>query len=185
MLQSAEYFMAGFFGLAWSSNVTLEVTIEAPDYNNTLDGYYRCPNANSGVSMGGYNGNVRPITQRSLVAITECLQLRTCGSLSTSRMLRNVCKEWCLEILNGYLKIHVRRRTIYLFRILHAMLIYLDNAQKLCAYETVALGYSQWCGLFTLEEWQGFEYSLDITFAGGFGFQSPTGRAIGIGAFNL
>ena len=27
----------------------------------------------------------------------------------------------------------------------------------------------------------GYEYSIDIEFAGGFGFQSPTGRAIGIG----
>lgn len=56
-----------------------------------------------------------------------------------------------------------------------------DNAQALCAYETVALGFSHWCGIFTYEEWEGFEYSLDIGFAAGTGFQSPIGRAIGIG----
>jgi len=55
------------------------------------------------------------------------------------------------------------------------------NAQDLCAYETVALGYSQFCSLFTIEEWQGYEYSYKISFAGNSGFQSPTGRAIGIG----
>lgn len=30
------------------------------------------------------------------------------------------------------------------------------NAQSLCAYETVALGYSAFCGLFTYEEWEGY-----------------------------
>lgn len=55
------------------------------------------------------------------------------------------------------------------------------NAQSLCAYETVALGYSAFCGLFTFEEWEGYEYSVDINFAGNNMFQSPTGRAVGIG----
>ena len=31
--------------------------------------------------------------------------------------------------------------------------------QQLCAYETVALGYSVFCDLFTEEEWEGFEYA--------------------------
>lgn len=52
-----------------------------------------------------------------------------------------------------------------------------DNAQQLCAYETVSLGFSHWCSLFTYEEWQGFGYGLDIAFAGGYGFRPPTGRA--------
>ena len=56
MLQSAEYFLAGFFGLDWTQNATLEVTIEQLGYNNTLDGYYRCTNANTAVSAGGVNG---------------------------------------------------------------------------------------------------------------------------------
>ena len=55
------------------------------------------------------------------------------------------------------------------------------NAQSLCPYETVALGYSAFCDLFTYEEWQGYEYGVDLTFAGGNMFQSPTGRAVGIG----
>lgn len=51
----------------------------------------------------------------------------------------------------------------------------------MCAYETVALGYSAFCGLFTYEEWENFEYSIDLSFAGNNAFQSPTGRAVGIG----
>lgn len=31
--------------------------------------------------------------------------------------------------------------------------------QQLCAYETVALGYSKFCGLFTEVEWEGFAYT--------------------------
>ena len=53
--------------------------------------------------------------------------------------------------------------------------------QTLCPYETVAFGYSAFCDLFTYEEWRGFEYSIDVNFAGNNYFQSPTGRAVGIG----
>ena len=45
----------------------------------------------------------------------------------------------------------------------------------------MAFGYSAFCDLFTYEEWQGFEYSIDLDFAGDNYFQSPTGRAVGIG----
>ena len=45
----------------------------------------------------------------------------------------------------------------------------------------VAYGFSMFCDLFTYDEWVGFEYSIDIAFSGSTAFQSPTGRAIGIG----
>ena len=54
------------------------------------------------------------------------------------------------------------------------------SAQTLCPYETVAFGYSAFCDLFTYEEWLGFEYSIDLNFAGNNYFQSPVGRAVGI-----
>ncbi|PWN53070.1 phosphoglycerate mutase-like protein [Violaceomyces palustris] len=53
--------------------------------------------------------------------------------------------------------------------------------QSLCAYETSALGYSDFCSLFTRSEWEGFEYSLDLEFQGDYGFMSPSGKAQGIG----
>ena len=31
--------------------------------------------------------------------------------------------------------------------------------QQMCPYETVALGYSKFCELFTEEEWEGFNYA--------------------------
>ena len=53
--------------------------------------------------------------------------------------------------------------------------------QSICAYETNYLGSSSFCNLFTLEEWQGFEASLDIEYYYDYAWGNPTGRAQGIG----
>ncbi|KAJ7611620.1 phosphoglycerate mutase-like protein [Roridomyces roridus] len=53
--------------------------------------------------------------------------------------------------------------------------------QQMCAYETVALGYSKFCELFTEEEWDGFDYSLDLYFWYNSGFGFPLARSLGIG----
>jgi len=53
--------------------------------------------------------------------------------------------------------------------------------QSLCAYETVSLGYSNFCSLFTQQEWDGFEYDLDLQFSGDYGIMSPNGKAQGVG----
>ncbi|KAK7691641.1 hypothetical protein QCA50_005040 [Cerrena zonata] len=53
--------------------------------------------------------------------------------------------------------------------------------QQLCAYETVAIGYSKFCELFTEEEWKGFNYALDLFFWYDSGFGSPVARVQGIG----
>lgn len=57
MLKSAEYFMAGFFGLEWTNNATLEVIIEQEGFNNSLAGYFNCNNSNLPVSAGGTNAS--------------------------------------------------------------------------------------------------------------------------------
>ncbi|KDQ12410.1 hypothetical protein BOTBODRAFT_34385 [Botryobasidium botryosum FD-172 SS1] len=53
--------------------------------------------------------------------------------------------------------------------------------QKLCAYETVAMGYSRFCELFTEEEWEGFAYSLDLEFWYTAAFGAPLARSLGVG----
>ena len=55
------------------------------------------------------------------------------------------------------------------------------HAQEMCPYETVALGYSRFCSLFTPDEWVGFEYSIAIQVMANTGFLSPVGRAVGVG----
>ncbi|THV07666.1 phosphoglycerate mutase-like protein [Dendrothele bispora CBS 962.96] len=55
------------------------------------------------------------------------------------------------------------------------------NMQTLCAYETVSLGFSAFCDLFTEDEWKGFEYALDLQFWYGFGPGNPAVSAQGRG----
>ncbi|KAG8701965.1 hypothetical protein FRC09_005030 [Ceratobasidium sp. 395] len=54
-------------------------------------------------------------------------------------------------------------------------------AQQLCPYETVSLGYSKFCELFSKEEWDGFDYSLDLGFWYNDAYGSPIGQALGLG----
>ena len=49
--------MAGFFGLEWKNNATLEVIIEEPLFNNSLAGYFQCNNSNLPVATGGTNAS--------------------------------------------------------------------------------------------------------------------------------
>ncbi|KAK3711074.1 hypothetical protein LTR37_009861 [Vermiconidia calcicola] len=145
MTKSAEYFLAGFFGLEWTSNSTLVLAIETETdvWNNTLAGYFNCNNSYGYKNEGGDNATGKWV-EIYLADATERLAPYAGGHFN-----------WTAE--ESY------------------------NAQSLCAYETVAVGYSSFCGLFTYEEWEGYEYSIDINFAGQSGFQSPTGRAVGAG----
>ncbi|EIW65115.1 phosphoglycerate mutase-like protein [Trametes versicolor FP-101664 SS1] len=53
--------------------------------------------------------------------------------------------------------------------------------QQTCAYETVAIGYSKFCELFTEDEWKGFNYAMDLYFWYDSAFGSPVARVQGIG----
>ncbi|KAL1624192.1 hypothetical protein SLS54_004122 [Diplodia seriata] len=53
--------------------------------------------------------------------------------------------------------------------------------QMICAYEMQYIGQSDFCGLFTADEWAGFENTLDIAYYYDYAFGNPTGRAQGIG----
>lgn len=144
MIESAEYFLAGFFGLEWTNNATLVLAREnlTGTFNNSLAGYQNCPNANNFRSFGGNNAT-KEWTGIYLANATERLHAQAPGF------------NWTIK--DSY------------------------DAQSMCAYETVALGFSAFCGLFTYDEWEGYEYSIDLSFAGNNAFQSPTGRAVGIG----
>jgi Histidine phosphatase superfamily (branch 2) len=53
--------------------------------------------------------------------------------------------------------------------------------QSICAYEYNYLYSSDFCNLFTEQEWEGFESTLDIEYFYDYSFGQPTGRAQGIG----
>lgn len=60
----------------------------------------------------------------------------------------------------------------------------LNGMQQLCSYETVAFGRSDFCGLFTKQEWLDYEYFWDLVFYGSYGDGSEVGRAQGVGWVN-
>lgn len=142
MLKSAEYFMAGFFGLEWTQNVSLVPIIEQQNFNNSLAGYFQCNQSNSYVSEGGNNAS----TYWTEIYLADATQ-----------RFKQYSGNYNWTTADSY------------------------AAQTLCPYETVAYGYSNWCDLFTYDEWVGFEYSIDLSFQGNDGFLSPTGRGVGIG----
>ncbi|KAE9363417.1 phosphoglycerate mutase-like protein [Stipitochalara longipes BDJ] len=53
--------------------------------------------------------------------------------------------------------------------------------QSICAYENAYIGMSDFCSLFTADEWAGFENTLDIEYYYDYAFGNPTGRAQGLG----
>lgn len=53
--------------------------------------------------------------------------------------------------------------------------------QSICAYETQYIGQSDFCNLFTADEWAGFEYTTEIQYFNDYAWGNPTGRAQGIG----
>ena len=55
------------------------------------------------------------------------------------------------------------------------------NMQAMCAYEIVALGGSEFCELFSEEEWEGFDYYSNLQFWYDFSFGQPAQAALGKG----
>ncbi|RAL11881.1 histidine phosphatase family protein [Aspergillus homomorphus CBS 101889] len=51
----------------------------------------------------------------------------------------------------------------------------------MCPYETAVLGSSNFCPLFTEDQWSAYGYTLDLQFYGDYGPGSPSGRAQGLG----
>lgn len=67
---------------------------------------------------------------------------------------------------------------------LHGLTLTIEDVytlQQMCAYETVAIGYSKFCELFTEDEWEGFNYALDLAFWYNSAFGSPLAKTLGIG----
>lgn len=56
--------------------------------------------------------------------------------------------------------------------------------QQLCAYDTVAFGRSDFCALFTEDEWKMFEFAWDQQFYYNYGAGHAAGPAMGLGWLN-
>jgi 3-phytase len=82
---------------------------------------------------------------------------------------------------NNYLQSALERLSTYLDRKFNLIIMDVYAMQTICPYEVAYLGSSNFCGLFTEQEWIDFDYSLSIQFYGDNSFGNPTGRAQGIG----
>lgn len=60
----------------------------------------------------------------------------------------------------------------------------LFGMQQLCSYDTVAYGHSDFCQLFTREDWLAYEYGWDQRFFYDYGAGHPAGAAMGLGWLN-
>ena len=138
---SAEYFLAGFYGLDWYDKANLEIIIESNGYNDTLAPYEHCP----------------------LTDKTEAT-----ASIPADGFLEKYTKK-AVERLNKQIK-----GLTFNAKSIHQM-------QELCAYETNNNGFSHFCGLFTQQEWEDYEYYNSWTWYNSNMFGSPNGRAMGAG----
>ena len=88
------------------------------------------------------------------------------------------------SLLQGY---ELSLEDVYSMQMMCAYEVRLSRAFPGCSYkysytfQTVSLGYSAFCPLFTEDEWEGFEYALDLYFWYDSGFGSPVARALGSG----
>lgn len=62
------------------------------------------------------------------------------------------------------------------------MMLY--GMQQLCSYDTVAFGRSDFCALFTRDDWLAYEFGWDQRFFYDYGAGHPAGAAMGLGWLN-
>ena len=83
--------------------------------------------------------------------------------------------------INNYLQPTLQRIQQYVPSSLNLTTLDVYLMQELCTYEFLALGSSDFCSLFTLNEWKSFQYTYDLFTYNGFSFGSQAGRALGLG----
>ncbi|KXN83924.1 3-phytase A [Leucoagaricus sp. SymC.cos] len=127
----------------------------------------------------------------TLASYKSCPNFKSIGTVVLTRYFNKWVKRY-LKSAHKRLSKHISPR----FKLTTMDCYYMQN---LCALETVALGYSEFCGLFTQEEWKGYSYAtcgffLLVIFLDrfremiaalqmwyGVGPGSPIGAAMGIG----
>ena len=89
------------------------------------------------------------------------------------------------DLLFQYVPLYIKDATARMNSYAPAGFHFNDNdtyaMQSICAYETGYIGISDFCNLFTKEEWEGFEQTLDIEYYYDYSYGNPTGRAQGLG----
>ncbi|CAN8101878.1 unnamed protein product [Discula destructiva] len=144
MVKTANNFAAGFFGVPeYLDEVSIEILVESPGFNNSGAPYETCTNAD--VASRG-----------------------SLGSTAATAFAKNAFNH-TLARLNSEV-------TGITFTPTDAVAML-----QLCSYETVALGFSPFCGLFTRQDFLNYEYYYDLSFYYNNGPGSPVSAAQGKG----
>lgn len=133
-------FAAGFFGVPdFLTDYHQLITIEADGFNNTLATYDTCTNANNDI---GNFGSVQA-NKWAAIYLQDAVKRLAPQIKGINLTLSDVfgMQEMCAyEVRLLFPHSMIQLRDVFIFS------------------QTVALGFSDFCDLFTQEEWDGFEY---------------------------
>ncbi|KAF2434710.1 phosphoglycerate mutase-like protein [Tothia fuscella] len=136
VVDTARYFAAGFWGLERKDSETLHVIPETAELGgDTLTPGDTCLAYQSDTEYGHDQGAAKLVefSNTYLPAIAE--RLETFISTAGSK-----AGEWRFRFTND---------EVYAL-------------QEMCGFETTVRGSSPWCGVFTHDEWESFEYARDV-----------------------
>ncbi len=140
MLSSALNFALGFFGPSLDGQYQQLITIEAHGFNNTLAPSKTCPNGRDHTKGERATPFVREWGDVYLQAALKRLQPQIGG---LDLRIEDV---YSMQQLCAY-EVRARCSRYVIFLVTDGVL------------QTVAIGYSKFCELFTEDEWLGFDYS--------------------------
>ena len=142
MLSSALNFAYGFFGPKLDGQYQQLITIEATGFNNTLAPYKTCPNAGD-----------RSKSDRGVLYVKEWAEIYLKDALSRLK-----------PQLHGY---ELTVEDVYTLQQMCAYEVSMSLTQRqqdlISHMQTVAIGYSKFCELFTEEEWKSYEYAIGLS----------------------
>ncbi|EFY97843.1 histidine phosphatase superfamily (branch 2) [Metarhizium robertsii] len=110
----------------------------------------------------------------TLASYDSCFNDNSDSNANIASRLQDAYKRVYLRSALRRLQAYAPRGFTFDYQDLYAM-------QMTCAYEYSFIGMSDFCSLFTMEDWHGFENVLDLQYYYLYSYGNPTGRAQGIG----
>lgn len=146
MVKTANNFAAGFFGVPeYLDEVNIEILVEAPGLNNSGAPYETCTNAD--------------VTSRGAIGSTVATAFAHDAFNSTIARLNSLVRSTprTVSVSRGQVALTESQVEGITFTPTDAVAML-----QLCSYETVALGDSAFCSLFSQEDYLNYEYYYDL-----------------------
>lgn len=165
MLETAWYFLSGFFGLSWAQ-VCHPMISTQKSTERDLGIYSRRSWFQQYFGLGfGVSCISIYLLPFSLQRYYNGLSLQGHVDNSTSNPVVDAIEEWQYTYLANATSRLKPLVTGYNWTYSDSF-----NAQAMCTYEIIAFGYSSFCSLFTADEWIGFGYAQDLLYFGTVGY---------------